>query len=347
MLLSAICRQWRHIALGDPRLWAVLKIESPTRRFRNYNAGMVQPWLFRAGNIPLSICLVLRNARCDCSSDGSEIPLCPNPSSLFTDSWERLTSFRGDFLTPIECLELLRFASNLVRCEFYGFRHPCDNAPSVLPALQLTSLQSLTPTSRDYFEDDLITVLLGFLTLPKLQSFEIMCLSLSFYDPPFHLFLQRAPNIQNFTARVDDDDYKYWDDDAVVIPIFNALSSLTTLTLHTDFVEPVFAILCLLNTSKTFLPRVETMTFYVLCDFDWDPGYDTRILVGALTSRSEPKVGNAQLVSFEFYLPFRGNYLQLDGDEDDDGPSTPLARLRGLKERGMKIHIGSPEASWV
>ncbi|KAJ7509599.1 hypothetical protein B0H11DRAFT_2270018 [Mycena galericulata] len=363
LLLSAICQQWRYIALGDPRLWAVLKIHIPARCFRNYNADMVQEWLLRAGNMPLSICLVLRDARYGCfepfSSDGSAISLCPVPSSLFTDSWERLTSFRGDFLTLFEYLELLRLASKLVRCEFCRFREPCDSVRSDFPTLQLPSLQSLTLTSRDYFEDDPITMLLDFLTLPNLQSFKVICFSLPFCEPSFHSFLQRAPNIHNFTARVEDDDYWGDIDDAAVTPIFNALSSLTTLTLHTDFEDPVFAILRLLNTSETSLPRVETMTFSVRCDFDrcYDAAYEyTRILVGALTSRSEPRSGVAQLTDFRFDLSSSFNWLD-DEDEDDDHededddrdpPATPLiAKLRVLKERGMNIHFGAPDASWV
>ncbi|KAJ7509598.1 hypothetical protein B0H11DRAFT_2421599 [Mycena galericulata] len=316
LLLSAICRQWRYIALSTPRLWAVLKIHIPVRCFRDYNADMVQEWLLRAGNMPLSICLILRNARCDCSSDGSQNSLCPTPSSLFTDSWERLTSFRGDFLTPIECLELLRFASNLVRCEFHGFRVPCDNVPSDFPTLQMTNLRSLTLASCEYDEDDPMTMLLGFLTY--------------------------------LTAQVEDNEL----DDEDIIPMFNALSSLTTLTLHTDFEDPVFAILRLLNTSKTFLPRVEKITFWVRCHFEWfyDVGHDDygSILVGALTSRSEPRCGVAQLMDFRFNLSSSFRWLEDDDDDDDrDPPATALARLRELKERGMKIHIGPRAASWV
>ncbi|KAJ7509594.1 hypothetical protein B0H11DRAFT_1631428, partial [Mycena galericulata] len=55
LLLAAICQKWRYIALNDPRLWTVLKIHIPARCFRGYNADMVQEWLLRAGNMPLSI----------------------------------------------------------------------------------------------------------------------------------------------------------------------------------------------------------------------------------------------------------------------------------------------------
>ncbi|KAJ7464355.1 hypothetical protein FB451DRAFT_962759, partial [Mycena latifolia] len=52
MLLGAVCKEWRIISRGNPRLWSALQISLWL------NDGfklLVRDWLLRAGGMPLSL----------------------------------------------------------------------------------------------------------------------------------------------------------------------------------------------------------------------------------------------------------------------------------------------------
>ncbi|KAJ7639337.1 hypothetical protein FB45DRAFT_425045 [Roridomyces roridus] len=53
LLLLRICRQWRRIALSTPALWSRLGIDVPRRE--NHATDIVDTWLGRAGQCPLSV----------------------------------------------------------------------------------------------------------------------------------------------------------------------------------------------------------------------------------------------------------------------------------------------------
>ncbi|KAF9063820.1 hypothetical protein BDP27DRAFT_1189541, partial [Rhodocollybia butyracea] len=60
LLLTTICKDWRHIALTTPRLWNSLHIHLPVRLTAEACAKRVQgviAWLERSGSLPLSISL--------------------------------------------------------------------------------------------------------------------------------------------------------------------------------------------------------------------------------------------------------------------------------------------------
>ncbi|KAJ7639609.1 hypothetical protein DFH06DRAFT_1478347, partial [Mycena polygramma] len=50
LLWGYICREWRRIAYGDPRLWSALKI---TGWYSDGLKAFVRDWILRAGNLPL------------------------------------------------------------------------------------------------------------------------------------------------------------------------------------------------------------------------------------------------------------------------------------------------------
>ncbi|KAJ7336242.1 hypothetical protein DFH08DRAFT_284751, partial [Mycena albidolilacea] len=51
LLLAQICRQWRDLSLGMPTLWTSICFVAPSRQ-------LLELWLSRAGNLPLTILLV-------------------------------------------------------------------------------------------------------------------------------------------------------------------------------------------------------------------------------------------------------------------------------------------------
>ncbi|KAJ7735589.1 hypothetical protein B0H14DRAFT_2205974, partial [Mycena olivaceomarginata] len=51
LLLAQICRQWRDLSPGMPTLWTSIWFVAPSRE-------LLELWLSRAGNLPLTILLV-------------------------------------------------------------------------------------------------------------------------------------------------------------------------------------------------------------------------------------------------------------------------------------------------
>ncbi|KAJ7085012.1 hypothetical protein C8R43DRAFT_1115408 [Mycena crocata] len=89
MLLMRVCRQWRQIALNEPRLWASLRIDS-----RTGVPCIVQDWLHRARSVPQS--LVVQG----CGG-----------------VWDCLATCIGKKFSVEQVLELLRRARHLIHCE--------------------------------------------------------------------------------------------------------------------------------------------------------------------------------------------------------------------------------------
>ncbi|KAJ7509600.1 hypothetical protein B0H11DRAFT_1253116 [Mycena galericulata] len=184
--------------------------------------------------------------------------------------------------------------------------------------------------------------LLDSLTLPELPSLDTAFSSTSFRHTSFLSFLRRALNIQNLAARLTDreDDYFPLDDaDVIFTPVLAAMSGLTTFILHADYADPVFGILETLETTRSFLPSIQTMAFSLHFAVEWSleqTGVYAEILVGALASRSEPTSGVARLLNFDFTFHPPCKHFEIAGEAHAD--NTPLSRLRELKEKGMRPH---------
>jgi hypothetical protein len=56
-ILGQICQKWRDIALNSPRLWRTMQLQLGATSFSNALLHLLQTWLGRSGNLPLSICL--------------------------------------------------------------------------------------------------------------------------------------------------------------------------------------------------------------------------------------------------------------------------------------------------
>ncbi|KAJ7262479.1 hypothetical protein C8J57DRAFT_1719386 [Mycena rebaudengoi] len=56
-ILGQICRKWRDIALDSPRLWKSMQWQLGTTSTSNALLHLLQTWLGRSGDLPLSICL--------------------------------------------------------------------------------------------------------------------------------------------------------------------------------------------------------------------------------------------------------------------------------------------------
>ncbi|KDQ55115.1 hypothetical protein JAAARDRAFT_195986 [Jaapia argillacea MUCL 33604] len=68
LLLSQICRHWRHIALTTPRLWSSIRFAVTADEVKNmHRISTLQLWLLRSGNCPLS--LRFEPDSCICSLD--------------------------------------------------------------------------------------------------------------------------------------------------------------------------------------------------------------------------------------------------------------------------------------
>ncbi|KAJ7763638.1 hypothetical protein DFH07DRAFT_939266 [Mycena maculata] len=347
MLLTAICRTWRSLALGDPRLWSTLKVDT---RHANRLSNLIPEWLLRAGNMLSSLHIQLPNTDSryfdSYFHDGSEGFACNPSSSLFTDSWGRLTSFRGDSFSLEECVELLRRAEWLVRCEFHELMTDPDHMPSDLTPLLLPNMRhfAIRATLEEYDTDCLKTIV-DLLILPELRSVDIFCTPHCFdiLSPSVLSFIQRAPHIRECTICLYEYDAEPYEDTVItaILAVLGVIPGLTTLALHLDWENGVFAILDRIKTSNTFLSRIQTLIFSVCRDVDegeWSSEY-TRKIMDALASRSQPRPGVSQLLRFRLDFPSL-NPDEEDEDHSDDDVDEQLFKLQTLKKNGMEIYIG-------
>ncbi|KAJ6463974.1 hypothetical protein C8R45DRAFT_505353 [Mycena sanguinolenta] len=186
MHFMKICKGWSDLALSTPALWAVIEL-------RHSRAEVLQSWLHRARNCPLSIALhtklnsdataVFRRCAPQLTHLALYAALDINPSISFP-CLETLT-FDGSYL-PSEIIKLFGLTPNLVRCTLphaIGGHSDQDLPPLILPKLR-------------YLEFGMFSKgigLLNHLSLPALETLVIPsdhALNSSFGD--FSLFLQRS-----------------------------------------------------------------------------------------------------------------------------------------------------------
>ncbi|KAJ7181143.1 hypothetical protein C8R46DRAFT_1211412 [Mycena filopes] len=295
MLLGRICRQWRIIACSTPRLWAALRavFYNPIRpRFR----ALLCEWLRRARAGPAYLDLTLLYP-----FRGSDSFLETSP---FTAHWAHLTSFRGINFTVAQC------------CPSGHISLP-PASELLLPSLEHLQLNSgADPDPRFSFLDSLASPALQSLKLGVVRNLPAII---------FRSFLERAPNLQNLEVSLQGNSELTRD----VLDTLAAMRNLTTLGFTAD-TTLLFEILRLLAQSPTSLPHVQhtiAMSWHTL---QWT---DARIqvLIDAVTSRSDPGPGVAQLVAFEFSCDYMVPTVL------DDRISACISELKG---KGMRIHIG-------
>ncbi|KAJ6582245.1 hypothetical protein B0H19DRAFT_1117821 [Mycena capillaripes] len=294
--------------------------------------ALVRDWFLRAGSMPLSLRLILPYPHCP-DSFFIKPDTCGCPSSrLFTDYWGRLTSFHGDNFTPAECFELLTRATRLVRCEFrrvlYGTLPAISITPLTHPDLTYLAFNSIDHAIR-------VFRLLDLLTLPKLRSLSLIHVFNFFKQiSSFRSFLERTPSIHSFLL-----DHQYIIGVGDLTPILAAMPALTSLSLESlNITDGIFDILNRLGEpTGTFLPHIQTLALSTKSYIDWKDHF-TPMLIDTLISRWDAKPGVARLLDFELSFPLPAG-AKLD---------EKIAQcVSGLKDKGMRIHIGERSVSLV
>ncbi|TFK35284.1 hypothetical protein BDQ12DRAFT_324064 [Crucibulum laeve] len=90
LFLGQVCSSWRDIAWSTPRLWTSLKIVVSRHMSHDLQAQLVEEWISRSGQLPLSIYL---------SDPHNILPKVKGPRRLLTvlaacsDYWERIDCF--------------------------------------------------------------------------------------------------------------------------------------------------------------------------------------------------------------------------------------------------------------
>ncbi|KAJ7181109.1 hypothetical protein C8R46DRAFT_1187316 [Mycena filopes] len=308
-MLTRICRQWRIIACGTPKLWAALRIA----RWKGPGLALLaQLWLRRAGGTSKSLSLRFSFYRCPSSFfTTTDRCQCCRSSSTFTEHWANLSSFHGTYFTPAECLALLSRAPRLAHCKFdeiqKGLLPSAAASRLVLPNLAHLSLHSYSSN---------IQSLLDSLACPILRSFDFSSSFRGSTDTLFLSFLKRAPHIETFAIAV------YSFNLGTLTTILHAMPNLTSLRVAAEDTA-TFHLLHLLSASPTFLPRISNIPW---ADFM------IKDLVDAVTSRWEAQF-TAQLLDFELTYANSDRWV-LD--------HRIVACVSALREKGMRIHVGRP-----
>ncbi|KAJ6483878.1 hypothetical protein DFH09DRAFT_1211558 [Mycena vulgaris] len=343
LLLLHVCRAWRQIAVSTPALWMTLTIEA--QGIQPHFVDIVDTWLTRARQCPLSVKIVTPLTKIDdfgrfletfsrhsggmrslelnltvgdfdkmdghrlafpllqtlstrvVTWDGEtgikvfehvpmlrEVRMHFAPPSFFTLPWHQLTKFMGEFFTIPECLEALQPTDFIC--------HP--------------KIESFTLfMSSEAGEIARSTAILGFLTLPNLQTLEILDSDPDDFDAHrFQSFLSRsAPPLRKLTVSL------------------LAVRGLTHLTIW--------------HPSQVFIIMLFD-SFGRDRSLDWEVPVSEIVNLAAqpITERNNNPSGFAPLQSFRVVSP-PGIPVDLRL-----ATSTMLA-FQKLKAEGMDIHIGT------
>ncbi|KAJ6465904.1 hypothetical protein C8R47DRAFT_44503 [Mycena vitilis] len=179
LLLLKICRSWRDIALGTPRLWSTVKLgdtrssdcywePAPQDRDEHQlDMAMFSRWLERTGSTPLTLTLRCENETALSSPDEGLFKRSPNPGSFApllrrTPQWQDVTvyftkrrhayrSFRGSTFPILRRLSL-RGTEQDKACDFLEYSSsrkregPLITAFEVAPNLRVVELNCIAPS---------------------------------------------------------------------------------------------------------------------------------------------------------------------------------------------------------
>ncbi|KAJ7166812.1 hypothetical protein C8R46DRAFT_1351072 [Mycena filopes] len=316
MLLARICQYWRDIACSTPRLWAALRVVSHQILRPKFHL-LLSEWLRRSRAAPAYLSLTLPY-----SYNTFDPFLAPSP---FTAHWAHLTSFHGINFNLVQCLHLLSRAPRLAHCEFTLI----ISSPIPFPLVSNLLLAGLEHLRLGAHHGP--NHLLDSLTAPALQSLKFS-VNGNFAATSLHSFLARARNIQTLDVTC----YGCPQSTGISTALA-AMPNLTALRLNADPTF-IFDILHLVAESPTFLPNVQQIAMSA-------PYYHTirwtdthiRVLIDAVTSRSEPGPGVAQLMDFELSCTY------MDPTVLNDRISACISELKG---NGMRIHVGRRQTAF-
>ncbi|KAJ6483876.1 hypothetical protein DFH09DRAFT_1211550 [Mycena vulgaris] len=246
------------------------------------------------------------------------------PPSFFTLPWHQLTKFTGEFFTIPECLEALRFMPNIVECCFAA--RPQQHEPTDLPLPYQNRSSEVWEIARS-------TDILGFLTLPNLQTLEILDPDPDDFDAHcFQSFLSRsAPPLRKLTVCRE-----------MTIPLA-ALLAVRGLT-HLAIWHPSQVFIIMLFDSfgrdTSLVPQLQNLSFVGCIGEDWEASVSEIVNLAAqpITERNNNPGGFAPLQSFRVVYPL--------GTPVDLHLATMLA-FQKLKAEGMDIHVGTEVQSLI
>jgi len=258
-------------------------------------------------------------------SDAPQLKVVSDTDGVFSPSvgaipWNQLTRFHGSSASLEDCLEILRLGENLESCSFFleAADQELDDTPDVLTHLRLKQL-TLTGDGLD--------VLLPFLTLPALESFEIFELPddrESVLD-----FLERhSSQIQNINFH------------HLLVNSLPHMPALTKLQLRTRFKQSYTNDLFeLLQSPEGRLPSLQHIH---LDGFRSREPADYETMAQALTIRWRRYLSSAEVAelrSFTLWITLVKGELIEDFEE-------LLSPLTGLKAEGVDINVEIQGQKW-
>ncbi|KAJ7461975.1 hypothetical protein FB451DRAFT_476274 [Mycena latifolia] len=387
LLLLHICREWRSIATSTPQLWVHLHLNLANVPrdicFSPKLEAFIEEWFSRAGSFPLSFSV--RSSRASESQAASlsaalfwHAPRLQKIAlQLRLEELEHVSKIFGRFpllekliiglplaeSSPTQPLDLSGYFRDAGRLTEIHVSMHLSPVMLCVPWRQLAKLTCRSLNGNEFlnlirdapflieFEGSIDYVHLNLaqvITHEHLQSLRLMRNSSSYVIRSL-----RLPSLQNLHLSV----YDYLGDDeflsyssgslrrfstaeevlAPPIAWFFTMSHLEAIEVWAPphhFISAFFSTLDRTQDSS-FLPHLQSVTF-LGCPFKVNTS-----LLQALSSRSSVSHGDeiAKLHTFRMIWP--SGYLGSVGE------SSVVAALRGLAERGMKIHIGPAKRSWV
>ncbi|KAJ6466444.1 hypothetical protein C8R45DRAFT_489205 [Mycena sanguinolenta] len=246
------------------------------------------------------------------------------PPFLKSLPWHQLTKYTGTCDDLYHCVDALRLGSNLVECAFAA----CLTDQNFMEILIHSNLKSLT-----LFDGSFSTDIFGFLTLPALETLQILdCDEESFNDQEFQEFLTRSsPPLRQFTIRLDhgtglDVDAFLFMPSLVELEIWNAYK-----TLIADFFD------CFID--GTFLPQLQHLSFF-------HPRHHSMDVARRQLDRVQTSL-TARWNSKRHAISRLKSFCWVWNRDVGDLPEYDLAPLRVMASEGLNITIKSATRSYI
>ncbi|KAJ6544651.1 hypothetical protein DFH09DRAFT_1282319 [Mycena vulgaris] len=343
MVFMRVCRSWSKIAISTPSLWATIRAEYPDARF----AKLMDVWLARARNRPLSIALTIRgpfnSAVCQSvlryagqvhalelylpSGDDLEHITTPFPSlkTLIIGQGPRDEDSDEDSdedpdddeepeysSGPSECIEMLRAAPGLVDCTLDGIFYA-----KMYHGYDFGACDELTHHNLTNLRLNSSALILRYATLPALENLDLsFCTDIE--DEQFRDFLSRSsPPLKSLKMM----GAKWLG--GITERIFQLLPNLTDLEMGWSLLTISILLEELAVASPTqFLPNLCKFT---ICGFNPDRSQYGK-LIATLSAR---RASHSPMKSFRL----ESVYAKPDADI--------TTALQQLAADGMMIHIST------
>ncbi|KAJ7282985.1 hypothetical protein C8J57DRAFT_1463550 [Mycena rebaudengoi] len=365
LVLLAICRTWRSIALATPALWnhLFLNIDEGQQhwalRVPERLEEFIGTWFGRALALPLSLGIfgdpegegtedvlnaILRRHAPQLQSlelhlispQLQSLSLTALAPSALVLPWDQLATFSAREVGTAGCLDLLRRAPSLRELSSWGddldAHHlaPCTAyTHSGLVSLRLSNARS--------------EHIMLYLTCPALQHLSLQHLSLRQLSLAiFRTTTTTQPSLPFLSSIASLRTFSFGDPTRTVsVSWFHHMQDLTSFKLCSPGKWRGFTQKLLLSLNRAhqrdFLPKLQNLTF-----LEWGSQefhYVDEPLMVALRSRSDEEDGLATLQSFRLIWPISELVERHSVVREDE--------LRELVGRGMKIHVGTDYINYL